>query len=79
MRTILKTLMVIGIIGTVVSCKSTFNASETMELPNNRAAVYQEIISNPDQFREFIDLAQQDKEAKKIMMHGHMQMMESGK
>lgn len=79
MRTIFKMFMVIGIMGAVVSCKSTFSASETMELKNNRKAVYHEIISNPDQLREFIDLAKQDEGARKIMMHNHMQMMESGK
>lgn len=79
MKTFSNTLMFIGIMGTAVSCKSTFNATEAMELQNNRDAVYQEIISNPGQVKEFIELAQQDEEANKIMMQSHMQMMESGK
>jgi hypothetical protein len=78
MKTIVKILMVIGAVGTMVSCKSTFNATETMETQANRNAVYQEIISNPSQFSEFVDLAQQDEGARKIMMQNHMQMMESG-
>ncbi|WP_051931304.1 hypothetical protein [Gillisia sp. Hel_I_29] len=79
MKTIVKTLMIIVAVGTLVSCKSTFNASEAMDVPDNRNAVYQEIISNPNQFNEFIDLAQQDEGARKLMMQNHMQMMESGK
>ncbi|SDD89856.1 hypothetical protein SAMN05421636_102262 [Pricia antarctica] len=78
MKTIVKTLMIIGAVGTLVSCKSTFNATETMEIQTNRNAVYQEIISNPSQLEEFIDLAQQDEGAKKVMMQQHMQKMESG-
>ena len=79
MKTIKKTLLIIVAIGTLISCKSTFNAAETMEVQGNRNALYQEIISNPSQFSEFIDLAQQNEEAQKIMMQNHMQMMESGK
>ncbi|MDX1828856.1 MAG: hypothetical protein R3342_04840 [Lutibacter sp.] len=79
MKTIVKTLLIIGVIGSLVSCKSTFNASETLGKQENRNAVYQEIISNPSQFSEFIDLAQQDDGARKIMMKKHMQMMEPGK
>ena len=78
MKTIVKTLLIIGAVATFVSCKSTFNATETMETQANRNAVYQEIISNPSQFSEFVDLAQQDEGAKKIMMQNHMQKMESG-
>ena len=79
MRTISKTLMIIGIIGAFVSCKSSFDATETMELQNNREAVYQEMISNPGQLNEFIELAQQDEEARRIMMQSQMQMMESAR
>lgn len=79
MKTITKTLMIIGVLGALVSCKSTFDADETMEVQENRNAVYQQIISTPNQFSEFIDLAQQDEEARKIIMQKHMQMMESGK
>lgn len=78
MKTIVKTLLIIVAVGTMVSCKSTFNAAETMEVQDNRNALYQEIISNPSQFIEFIDLAQQNEGAKKLMMQNHMQMMESG-
>ena len=80
MKTIVKSLLIITVIGTsLVSCKSTFNASETLEKQENRNAVYQEIISNPSQFNEFIDLAQQNEGARMLMMKNHMQMMESGK
>ncbi len=79
MKTIVKTLLVFSVIGSLVSCKSTFNAYETMENQENRNALYQEIISNQSQFSEFIDLAQQNEDAQKIMMQNHMQMMESGK
>ncbi|WP_142785841.1 hypothetical protein [Changchengzhania lutea] len=79
MKTIVKTLLIIVTVGTLVSCKSTFNASETMENQENRNALYQEIISNPSQFSEFIDLAQQNEGTRKLMMQNHMQMMESGK
>ena len=65
--------MIIVAVGTLISCKSTFNASEAMDVPDNRNAVYQEIISNPNQFNEFIDLAQQDEGARKLMMHKMMQ------
>ena len=79
MKTIVKTLMIIGVIGSLVSCKSAFNASQTMEKQENRNAVYQEIISSPDQLNEFIELAQKDERATKIIMNNHMKMMESGK
>src|SRR5680860_4701 len=79
MKTIVKIVLIFGLIGSLVSCKSTFNASETMENQENRNALYQEIISNQSQFSEFIDLAQQNEGAQKIMMQNHMQMMESGK
>ncbi len=79
MKTIVKTLLVFGVIGSLVSCKSTFNAYETMENQENRNALYKEIISNQSRFSEFIDLAQQDEGARKLMMQNHMQMMESGK
>lgn len=79
MKTIVKTLLMFSVIGSLVSCKSTFNAYETMENQENRNALYQEIISNQNQFSEFIDLAQQNEGAQKIMMQNHMQMMESGK
>lgn len=78
MKTIVKTVLLIITVGSMISCKSTFNASETMRVQGNRTAVYQEIISSPSQFSEFIELAQKDEGAKMIMMQKHMQMMESG-
>jgi hypothetical protein len=78
MKTIVKTLLIIVTVGTLISCKSTFNAAETMEVQDNRNALYQEIISNPSQFNEFINLAQKNEDAKKIMMKTHMEQMESG-
>ncbi|MFO7746047.1 MAG: hypothetical protein R6V36_11780 [Psychroflexus sp.] len=79
MKTISRTVMIIGMIGAFVSCKSSFDAAETMEAQNNRQAVYQEIISDPAQMKEFTQMAQQDDEARKVMMQSHMEMMESGK
>ncbi|AVR46540.1 hypothetical protein C7S20_15410 [Christiangramia fulva] len=79
MRPTVKILMLLVITFSIFSCKSHFNATETMNLQENRDAVYQEIISDPDNFREFIAQARQNEEAKKIMMQEHMQMMESGK
>tara|TARA_R110001583_G_scaffold69435_2_gene196876 strand:+ start:25390 stop:25974 length:585 start_codon:yes stop_codon:yes gene_type:complete len=78
MKTIVKTLLVIALIGTVVSCKSAFNATETMQVDENRSAIYQEIISNPIQFTNFISEAEKSEEAKKILMKAHMEKMESG-
>lgn len=79
MSAILKILMLVGIMSVFVGCKSTFDATETMKIPENREAVYEEIISNPGQLNEFIELAQQNETARKVLMHSHMQMMESGK
>ncbi len=70
--------MIIATVGTLGNCKSAFNASETMEIQGNRNAVYQEIISDLSQFSEFIEQAQQNEGAQKIMMQQHMQKMESG-
>jgi hypothetical protein len=79
MRTVIKTLLIFGVIGSLLSCKSTFNAYETMENQENRNALYQEIISNQSRFKEFADLAQKNEGAQKIMIQNLMQMMESGK
>jgi hypothetical protein len=76
--TTVKILMVIGLVGTMVSCKSTFNATETLQVEESRNAIYQEIISNPIQFTNFINEAQKSEAAKKIMMKAHMEQMESG-
>ncbi|WP_223248924.1 DUF4175 domain-containing protein [Leeuwenhoekiella nanhaiensis] len=78
MKTTVKILMVIGLVGTMISCKSTFNATETLQVQENRDAIYQEIISNPIQFTKFISEAQKSKEAKKMLMKAHMEQMESG-
>jgi hypothetical protein len=78
MKTIVKTLIVMALIGTVISCKTTFNATETLQVDENRNAIYQEIISNPVQFTNFISEAQKSEEAKKILMKAQMEKMESG-
>jgi hypothetical protein len=78
MKTILKTLLVITLIGTVASCKSAFNATETLQVDENRNAIYQEIISNPLQFTNFISEAQKNEVAKKMLMKAQMEQMESG-
>jgi len=62
----------------LASCKSTFNATETLSVEENRQAVYQEIISNPVQLTNFISEARKNEEAKMILMKGHMEQMESG-
>ncbi len=76
--TTVKILMVIGLVGTMISCKSTFNATETLQVEENKNAIYQEIISNPIQLTNFISEAQKNEEAKKILMKAHMEQMESG-
>jgi hypothetical protein len=76
--TTVKILMVIGLVGTMISCKSTFNATEALQVEENRNAIYQEIISNPVQLTNFITEAQKSEAAKKIMMKAHMEQMESG-
>ncbi|WP_246130356.1 hypothetical protein [Bizionia saleffrena] len=78
MKKTVKILMTIGIVATLFSCKSSFNATETMQVVENRNAIYQEIISNPNQFTNFISEAQKSKEAKKMLMKAHMEQMESG-
>ena len=78
MKTTVNILMTIGLVGTMLSCKSSFNATETLQVEQNRNAIYQEIISNPVQLTNFISEAQKNEEAKKIMMKAHMEQMESG-
>jgi hypothetical protein len=78
MKTTVKILMTIGLVATMFSCKSSFNATETMQVAENRNAIYQEIISNPVQLTNFISDAQKNEEAKKILMKAHMEQMESG-
>ena len=76
--TTLKILMTMVLVGTLISCKSTFNATKTLQVDENRNAIYQEIISNPDQFTNFINEAQKNEAAKKMLMKAHMKQMESG-
>jgi hypothetical protein len=78
MKTTLKILMAISLMGTMISCKTTFNATKTLQVEENRQALYQEIISNPVQLTNFISEAQKNEGAKKIMMKAHMEQMESG-
>jgi hypothetical protein len=78
MKTTVKFLMTIGLVGTMISCKSTFNATETMQVEKNKNAIYQEIISNPVQLTNFISEVQKNEESKKILMQAHMEQMESG-
>ncbi|MBJ7882588.1 hypothetical protein JEM65_18285 [Gelidibacter salicanalis] len=78
MKTKVKLLMTIGLVGTMLSCKSSFNATETMQVAENRNAIYQEIIANPFQLTNFISEAQKSEEAKKTLMKAHMEQMESG-
>lgn len=70
--------LVVAIFALCLGCKSTFNVNETMQVEENRNAIYQEIISNPTQFKKFISEAQKNEEAKKILMKTHMEQMESG-
>ena len=78
MKTTVKILMAAGLVGTMLSCKTTFNATETLQVEQNRNAIYKEIISNPVQLTNFITEAQKNEEAKKILMKAHMEQMESG-
>jgi hypothetical protein len=78
MKTTVKILMTVGLVGTILSCKSSFNATETLQVEENRNAIYQEIIANPVQLTNFISEAQNSEDAKKILMKAHMEQMESG-
>ncbi|MEX2411867.1 MAG: hypothetical protein WD607_10970, partial [Candidatus Paceibacterota bacterium] len=77
MKTLLIVLSAIGLLS-LNSCKSTFNATETLQVDENRNAIYQEIISNPVHFTNFISEAQKNEATKKILMKAHMEQMESG-
>ncbi len=77
MKTV-KILMAISLLGTMISCKSTFNATKTMQVEENRNAIYKEIISDPVQLTNFMMEAQKNEEAKKILMKANMEQMESG-
>ena len=62
-----------------VSCKSTFSASKTLQNDENRKELYQNIISDSVNFKEFLEVAGSNKEAQMLMMKNHMKMMEDGK
>lgn len=78
MKTLVKILMTVGLVGNLMSCQSTFKAAETMQVEENRNAIYQEIISNPVQLTNLISEAQKNEESKKILMKAHMEQMETG-
>jgi hypothetical protein len=78
MKATVKILMTVGLVSTMLSCKTSFNASKTMQVEENRQAIYQEIISNPVQLTNFLSAAQKNEEAKKILMKTQMEQMESG-
>ncbi len=77
MRTV-KILMAISLLGTMLSCRSTFNATKTMQVEENRNAIYKGIISDTVQLTNFLIEAQKNEVAKKILMKAHMEQMESG-
>lgn len=79
---IMKNFLIFLVIATLlltVSCKSTFNASETLQNDENRKELYQNIISDPVKFNEFLEIAGSNKDAQMLMMKNHMKMMEDGK
>jgi hypothetical protein len=78
MKTTVKIFIAVGLLGTMISCKTTFNASKTLQVEQNRNAIYKEIISDTIQLTNFIIEAQKNEEAKKILMKAHMKQMESG-
>src|SRR3972149_8521448 len=63
----------------ISSCKSTFNASETLQNDENRKELYQNVISDPVKFSEFLEVASSNKAAQMLLMKNHMKMMENGK
>jgi arylamine N-acetyltransferase len=71
--------MTIATLLLTVSCKSTFNASETLQNDENRKELYQTIISDSSKFSEFLDVAANNKDAQMLLMKNHMKMMEDGK
>lgn len=70
--------MAISLLGTIISCKPTFNAAKTLQVEQDKNAIYNEIISNPAQLANFLSEAQKSEEAKKILMMAHIEQMESG-
>jgi hypothetical protein len=77
MKTIVKTLMIMAFIATVVGCMGTFNDTETLQVDKDRNAIYQEIISNPIEFTNFISATQKNVESKKILMKSRIVKMQS--
>src|SRR5665811_1370173 len=78
----MKNLLIFMIIATLlltVSCKSTFNASKTLQNDENRKELYQNIISDSAKFSEFLEVAGSNKNAQMLMMRNHLKMMEGGK
>lgn len=71
--------MTIATLLLTVSCKSTFNASETLQNDENRKELYQTIISDSSKFSELLDVADNNKDAQMLLMKNHMKMMEDGK
>ncbi|MBU1760112.1 MAG: hypothetical protein KKB19_04605, partial [Bacteroidetes bacterium] len=78
MKTTVKILVAISLLGTISSCKTAFNATETLQVEQKRNAIYKEIISNPVQLSNFISEAQKNEDAKMILMKAQMDQMESG-
>jgi len=78
MKATVKIVMAISLLGTMISCKPTFNATKALQVEQNKNDIYKEIISNPVQLTSFIGEAQKNEEAKKILMKSHMEQMESG-
>lgn len=60
------------------ACQSTFSASKTLQNDENRKALYQNVISDPIKFSEFLEVAGTNKAAQMMMMKNHMKMMEGG-
>lgn len=71
--------LVIATLLLTVSCKSTFNASKTLQNDENRKELYQNIISDSTKFTEFLEVAGGHKNAQMLLMKNHMKMMEDGK
>jgi len=71
--------MILATLLLTVSCKSTFNASKTLQNDKNRKELYQTIISDSIKFSEFLEVAANNKETQMLMMKYQMKMMEDGK
>ncbi|HEY9170583.1 MAG TPA: hypothetical protein VIN72_13910 [Lutibacter sp.] len=78
----MKNVLIFLVIATLlltVSCKSTFNATKTLQNDENRKELYQNVISDPVKFTEFLEVAGSNEEAQMLLMKNHMKMMEDGK